>query len=392
MASIIVLNIGSSTVKFAFFELVNNTLNKTHSGVVDGILTQPVFNIEDLTTSQKQKTIIDTTHGDPYEKAIYSIIDWAEANNIEIVAAGHRFIHGGSKYPQATVLDAHVINKLEELCILAPLHQPYNIKGYKILHHRFPNICHVGSFDSSFHTTCNPLSQLFAIPKHLTEEGIKRYGYHGLSYAYVVSQFDKYLPKEQANGKVIVMHLGNGATMCGIDNRKSVATSVGFSAVDGLVMGTRCGSIDAGALVYLMENHGMDAKRINKLIFKESGLLGVSGISADMRDLLASSSPDAKLAVDLFVYRIAQWIGTLTAELQGIDALVFTGGIGENARPVREQICERAKWLGVKLDLEKNQAVKNGAIHDQDSKLGLYVIPTDEETTLAKNTLSFYEA
>jgi acetate kinase len=230
---------------------------------------------------------------------------------------------------------------------------------------------------------------LFAIPKKYTEEGVRRYGFHGLSYSYIVSQFDHYLPKEIVNGKVIIAHLGQGASMCAVSNKKSVATTLGFSAVDGLPMGTRCGNIDPGVLLYFMKVHGMDYAKLEKLIYRESGLLGVSGISADMRTLLASESKDARLAVDLFVYKIGMWLGTLAAELQGLDAIIFTGGIGENAAPVREKIVEKAAWFGAKIDKAKN-ANNEHVIHAPDSKIFLYIIPTNEELTIAKDTLSFY--
>ena len=200
-----------------------------------------------------------------------------------------------------------------------------------ILTAKFPNISQVVCFDTAFHTTCNELTQLFAIPKWLTEEGVRRYGFHGLSYEYIATQLDKYLPAGKASGKIIVMHLGQGASMCGMINHKSYTTSLSFSALDGLPMGTRTGSFDPGAMLYLMEHYKMDHKQLEHLLYKESGLLGVSGESSDMRVLLSSNKPDSKLAIDLFVYRVGAWIGTLAAEMQGIDGLVFTAGIGENA-------------------------------------------------------------
>jgi len=287
------------------------------------------------------------------------------------------------------LINEEIISYLESLNPLAPLHQPYSLEGIRILRKKFPTIPQLACFDTSFHTTCNPISQLFAIPQKLTEQGIKRYGFHGLSYDYIVSQFECCLPKKKVMGKFIIAHLGSGVSMCAVANQKSVATSLSFSALDGLPMGTRCGNIDPGVLLHLMDHYKMDYKQLEKLLYKESGLLGVSGgISSDMRVLLESDKDEAKLAVELFIYKAAAWIGTLTAELQGLDGLIFTAGIGENAPYIREKICERTAWLGAKIDQDKNNAGKT-EIHASDSKLLIYVIPTDEEATIAKNVL-FY--
>jgi acetate kinase len=244
-------------------------------------------------------------------------------------------------------------------------------------------------FDTSFHTTCNALSQRFAIPKRLHDEGVRRYGFHGLSYGYIVSQFDRYLPVEKREGKMIIAHLGAGASLCAVSGRKSVATSLSFSALDGLPMGTRCGNIDPGAILYLMETHQMDHAALVQLLYKESGLLGLSnGLSADMRELERSNSPDAKFAIDVFVYKIAGWMGMLAAELQGLDGLIFTAGMGENSAHVRAEICQRMAWLGAEIDLAKN-ARHETAIHAANSRLSIHVIPTDEEQMIAAETLRF---
>lgn len=391
---ILVLNSGSSTIKFSVFNYKNRELNKIFTGLVDNIKTIPSLKIKNCTT-RPSTTVCEnelsleknSNNHDPYEFAIYEILNWLSKNNIKIIAAGHRVAHGGTRYKQATLFTNEVMQYLETLSPLAPLHQPYNIRGYQILHEKFPDILQLACFDTSFHTTCNKISQAFAIPKQLAEKGVRRYGFHGLSYEYIVSQFDQYLSPSKADGKIIIAHLGQGASMCAINNRQSVTTTLGFSALDGLPMGTRCGNIDAGVLLYLMENYRYNYKQLEQLLYKESGLLGVSGgISSDMRILLNSDHPDAKLAVDLFIYKTSAWIGMLAAELQGLDSLIFTAGIGENAAYIREKICERSKWLGVEIDIEKN-ARNNSTISADASKVSVHIIPTDEELTIAKNTL-----
>lgn len=392
MQTILSLNSGSSTIKFSVFEINNNSLRKIYTGLVDKIFAKPHLKITNLasnvTIEENLAEKIDQRQN-PYEIAINKILEFLAQNNIKIIAAGHRIAHGGKKYRHATPTNDEVIAYLESLAPLAPLHQPYNVGGIKILKQKFPNILQVASFDTSFHTTCNHLSQLFAIPKKYTEEGVMRYGFHGLSYEYIVSQLDKYLSPEKSNAKIIIAHLGQGASMCAIHNKKSVATTLGFSALDGLPMGTRCGNIDPGVLLYFMDQHKMAYTQLETLLYKESGLLGVSGgISSDMRILLNSDSEDAKLAVDLFIYKTSAWIGTLAAELQGLDGIIFTAGIGENSPYIREKICERAAWLGVEIDKDKNN--QNAAeLSKSKSKVFVYKISTDEELTIAKNALGF---
>ncbi|CAL7963446.1 Acetate kinase [Gammaproteobacteria bacterium] len=387
MQAILTLNSGSSSIKFAVFTCEDKKPAKAYSGFVDHITTtEPYLKIKDsaaIVVCEKELQVPE--HVDAYEIAINTILEELQKIGIKIVAAGHRVVHGAMKYRSATIVDDEVLNFLERLSSLAPLHQPYNLRGIEILRTKHPDLLQVACFDTAFHTTCNELTQLFAIPKWLTEEGVRRYGFHGLSYEYVVSQFNKYLPQEKADGKIIIMHLGQGASMCGVVNHKSFAVSVGFSALDGLPMGTRSGSFDPGAILYLMQAYQMDHKRLERLFYKESGLLGISGISSDMRVLLNSDSPDARLAIDLFAYRVGSWVGMLAAEMQGLDGLVFTAGIGENAPAIREKICERAAWLGAKIDQRKN--LKNSVcINCSDSKLSIHVIPTDEELMIAAHT------
>lgn len=389
MQAILTINAGSSTIKFAVFSVIGEELCKEYVGIIDQILKKPIIQITNCSTQEKHKHDLELSEADPYGSAISAILNWLKRQNIEPIAAGSRMIHCGTHYKDSTVVTDEVLNYVETLNPLAPLHQPYNIKGCRILHETYPDLFQIICFDTTFHNSCHKITQLFALPQKYAKEGIHRYGFHGLSYEYVVSQFDKYLG-DRANGKIIIMHLGNGCTMCAVRNKRSIATSIGFSSLDGLMMGTRCGSIDAGALLYLMKNKNMDYKELTQLLYRESGLLGVSGISADMRDLLASDSPDAKLAIDLYVHKIAHWIGALSMELQGLDGLVFTAGIGENAAYIREKVCEKAAWFGVKIDHEKNQR-RTTEISAQDSKVGVYVIPTDEEITIAKHTFALWK-
>jgi acetate kinase len=264
------------------------------------------------------------------------------------------------------------------------LHQPHNLSPIRLLLNRLPELVQVACFDTAFHRAQPPVAQLFALPKWLTERGVRRYGFHGLSYEYIAQALPKYDPKA-ASGKAIVLHLGNGASMSAIDGGRSVASSMGFTAVDGLPMGTRCGNLDPGVVLYLMDELKMDARAIEKLIYQQSGLLGVSGISSDMRTLEASHEPDAKLAIDLFAYRIGRELGSLAAALGGVDAIVFTAGIGENSRSLRERVCRDGAWLGIELDAAANQA--NGPrISTSASRVAAWVIPTDEELMIARHT------
>jgi acetate kinase len=276
--------------------------------------------------------------------------------------------------------------KLEKLCPLAPLHQPYNLAAIRASADFRPDLLQVACFDTSFHRTIPPVAQAFALPRSYSEEGVRRYGFHGLSYEYIASilpQFDAVA----AAGRTIAAHLGNGASMCALKDGKSIASTTGFSAVDGLPMGTRCGAIDPGVIIYLMDIHGFGVRELEELIYKKSGLLGVSGISSDMRELLSSRDYRASEAVDLFVYRIAREMGSLAAALNGLDAVVFTGGVGENAAVIRSRICQESGWLGLVLDEEANK-MGGPKISHTDSPVSVWVIPTNEELMIARHTLS----
>ena len=301
-----------------------------------------------------------------------------------LVGVGHRVVHGGLEYSQPVRVDAAVLQALEKFVPLAPLHQPHNLAPIRLLAERAPQLPQVACFDTSFHRSNPEIAQMFALPAELHAQGIRRYGFHGLSYEYIASVLSGFDAKAAA-GRTVVLHLGNGASMCAITAGKSVASTMGFTAVEGLPMGTRCGSVDPGVLLYLMDQRGMDARAIEKLIYNQSGLLGVSGISSDMRTLLASDDARAKLAVDLYLYRIRRELGSLAAALGGLDAVVFTAGIGENAAVIRERVCRDAAWLGVELDAAAN-STGGPRISTPASGVSAWTIPTNEELMIARHT------
>ena len=299
-------------------------------------------------------------------------------------------LHGGTKYSTPVVVDPGVIADLESLVSLAPLHQPHNLAAIKALASLHPNLPQVACFDTAFHQTQSKTATAFAIPRELTEAGIRRYGFHGLSYEYIASVLPDYAGPA-AEGKVVVAHLGQGASMCALEARRSVATTMGFTALDGLPMGHRCGALDPGLVLYLMAEKGMDAAAVTDLLYNRSGLLGVSGISGDMRTLSASKDPHAAEAIQLFVYRIGRELGSLVAALGGLDVLVFTAGIGEHSAAVREQVCRDARWLGIELDSSAN-AAGGTRITTPDSRVSAWVIPTDEELIIARHTVKLIGA
>jgi acetate kinase len=322
-----------------------------------------------------------------HDQALAAIVDWIRARyggDHRLVAVGHRVTHGGAEYAAPIRIDRELIDKLEQLVPLAPLHLPHNLAPMRTLMARAPELPQVACFDTAMHRTQPPLEQMFALPMDLYDAGVRRYGVHGLSYEYIAGALPSF-DRRAAAGKTVVLHLGNGASLCALAAGRSIACTMGFSTVDGVPMGTRSGAVDPGVLLYLIDQRAMSARDIEALIYTKSGLLGVSGVSSDMRELLASDAPRAALAIDLFVHRIAREIGSLAAALGGLDAIVFTGGIGEHAAPVRERICRRSAWLGIDLDDAAN--AKNGPrISAVASRTAAWVIPTDEELVIARHT------
>ena len=388
--AILTLNAGSSSIKFALYAKTKPISQQAEmTGQIDGIGARPHIKAKDKNGNKLDDVDIplagdaDTQH----HEALEFLVDWLHSHEAgwTIVGVGHRVVHGGSVYSQPVLLTDQCTDKLRQFVPLAPLHQPHNLDGIDALHACLPGVPQVGCFDTAFHRTQPEVAQRFALPRKITDEGVRRYGFHGLSYEYIADTLPS-LIGDKADGKVIVAHLGNGASLCAMEGRKSVASTMGFTAVEGLMMGTRTGSIDPGVLLYLMEFHNYDLKSLTKLLYKESGLLGVSGISQDMRTLLESNEQAAKEAVELFCYRLVREIGSLTAALGGLDALVFTGGIGEHAAPVRAAACKGLAWLGIQLDEQAN--IKNTShISTTDSQVKALVIPTNEEWMLARHTV-----
>ena len=390
MKAILILNAGSSSLKFALYPL-NGALASVPaiSGQVEGIGAAPELSTKmaDGRRATEAVATASTQLEQQHRDSLTHLFRWLAANNpdLDIIAAGHRVVHGGERYSAPVELTPEVLAELEHYVPLAPLHQPHNLRAVHAIAELMPGIRQVGCFDTAFHRTQPALAQAFALPRAITAEGIKRYGFHGLSYDYVARSLPDVVG-ERARGGVVICHLGNGSSACALRDGKSVASTMGFTAVEGLMMGTRTGSLDPGVMLYLMEQKGMDAKALTKLLYKESGLLGVSGISHDMRTLLASDAPEAREAVDLYCYRIARELGSLAAAAGGLDALVFTGGIGEHAALVRAKVAEQSAWLGVRIDAAAN-ARDAARIDTADSRVAVAVVPTNEELMIARYTV-----
>ncbi len=384
--AIAVLNAGSSSIKFSLFVLREQELELELRGQIEGIYTAPHFVAQDRTGKRHTEKSWGEGAKLGHAGALDHLVAYVREHlgGDRLVGVGHRVVHGGLEYTRPVRLDAGVLQALEKFVPLAPLHQPHNLAPIRLLLERAPELPQVACFDTSYHRSNPEIAQMFALPAELHAQGIRRYGFHGLSYEYIASVLPSFDAKA-ARGRTVVLHLGNGASMCAIQAGKSVASTMGFTAVEGLPMGTRCGSVDPGVLLYLMDQRGMDARAIEKLIYNQSGLLGVSGISSDMRTLLASDDPRAKLAVDLYLYRIGRELGSLAAALGGLDAIVFTAGIGENAAVIRERVCRDAAWLGVELDAAAN-AAGGPRISAPTSRVSAWVIPTNEELMIARHT------
>ena len=384
-ACVAVLNSGSSSIKFALYD-ADATQTMLFRGQIEKLGVAPHLRIMGPRNDVLKEQAWPGNDLD-FQSATLEIVHASRAllDGKPIVGIGHRVVHGGMQYSAPVRITEQVLDYLDELVPLAPLHQPNNLAPIRAIAAAAPHIPQVACFDTAFHRNQPELAQLFALPRWITETGVRRYGFHGLSYEYIVSRLNDVAP-DLARGRVVIAHLGNGASLCAVDNGRSVASTMGFTAVDGLMMGTRCGSIDPGVLLYLMDRHGMDRGALENLIYRQSGLLGVSGVSADMRTLRASANPAAREATDLFVYRIVREIGSLTAALGGLDGLVFTGGIGENDAATRAEVAAGCRWLGLELDETRNQGGA-GQISRDGSKLSAWVIPTDEERMIARHIL-----
>ena len=382
---LLTLNAGSSSLKFAVFD--RETLSETAqiSGKFTSIGGAPAFTARDETGAPLDNAELETINADAdHEQLIARLFDWLEQHlgQMPLEAVGHRVVHGGRNFSVPTFINDEILQELELLSPLAPLHQPHNLAAIRAVAKWRPGLPQIACFDTSFHRTQSRTAQLFALPRALSDEGVVRYGFHGLSYDYIAGVLPQYLG-DCAGGRVIVAHLGNGASMCAMHDRKSVATSMGFTALDGLMMGRRCGTLDPGVVLYLMQAKGMDATEIENLLYRKSGLLGVSGVSNNMQVLQQSDDPHASEAIDLYCFRAASILAGLVPSIGGLDALVFTAGIGENSALVRKNICDRLAWLGLELDSAEN-ARDATCISQPQSLVKVLVLPTNEEAVVAK--------
>jgi acetate kinase len=384
--AIVVLNAGSSSLKFSLFVDRGGALEQTLHGQVEGLFTAP----RSVARDRDDVVVAERSWGNGtalgHDGALAHLIEMLGGHLAadRLVGVGHRVVHGGTAYAAPTKVDARVLAELRAFEPLAPLHQPHNLAPIATLLERRPELAQVACFDTAFHRTQPELAQMFGLPHALHERGVRRYGFHGLSYEYVASVLGD-VDARAAAGRTIVLHLGNGASGCAMQGGHSVASTMGFTALDGLMMGTRSGALDPGVVLYLQDTLGLSTRDVETLLYSKSGLLGVSGVSSDMRALLASDAPRARLAVELYCYRIGRELGSLAAALGGVDALVFTAGIGENAAPIRAAVCRQARWLGVELDEAANDA---GAerLHAASSRVAVWRIPTNEELSIARHT------
>jgi acetate kinase len=386
-----VINAGSSSLKFSFFEGDERVL----SGQVEGIGARPTASAARADGGPIEAIALGPTPPATPSDVVSILIPWArqQLEGRRLAALGHRVVHGGIKHIRPERITAELLSELETLVPLAPLHQPHNLAPIRTVFALDPTLPQVACFDTAFHRSISEVAQAFALTAELHAEGVRRYGFHGLSYEYIASVLPERAP-EIANGRVVVAHLGNGASLCAFKARMSIASTMGFSVLDGLPMGTRCGQIDPGAILYLMEHRKMSLEAVSRLLYEQSGMLGLSGVSPDFRDLLSSRDPRADFAVKVFCYQTVRHIGSLAAALGGIDGIVFTAGVGENAAEVRATICEGCRWLGLEPDEAANR--RHGPlISKAGSRVAAYVMETDENLVIARHTrnlLGLFEA
>lgn len=386
METILAINAGSSSLKFKIFGIEGpRGLRLLIGGKLDGIGVKPRLCAEGEGNLNMKRDLAPDEVPD-LTAAIRHVEAWLrETQKIRLSAVAHRVVHGGPDYSGPVAVNDDVLRRLEQFIPLAPLHQPHNLAPIRMLRDRRPELPQVACFDTAYHRSHSVLADRYAIPEHLHAEGVRRYGFHGLSYEYVSQHLSEVAP-DIADGKLIVAHLGSGASMCAILHGRSVESTFGFTTLDGLPMGTRCGQIDPGVILYLLSEKGMTGAQVRDLLYRECGLIGLSGVSNDMRELLESANPRAVFAIDYFVHRAGLYAGELAAALGGLDAFVFTAGIGENSATVRARIVERLAWLGARLDPAANEA---GAlrISSEESRIALFVVPTDEELMIARHAL-----
>ena len=392
MDTLLIVNAGSSSVKFQVFAIDRDgRLRRQIKGQMDGIGSRPRLRATGSNGDPMADRAFAIEAIPDLTAALDAARDWLQDElGVRPLAVGHRVVHGGPDYNRPVIIDHAVVTRLDRLSSLAPLHQPYNLAPMRSLLTNFPTLPQIACFDTAFHRSHDPLADHYAIPRQLHAEGVRRYGFHGLSYEYIAKALPEIAP-DIAGGRVIVAHLGSGSSMCALKGAQSVESTMGFSALDGLAMGTRPGQIDPGVVLYLISEKGMSASDVQNFLYRECGLKGLSGVSNDMRELEASKDPNAAFAVDYFVYRAGLNAGMLAAALQGIDAFVFTAGIGENSVGIRKKIAEKLEWLGVTLNPAAN-SVHEQRISRPDSRVPVYVVPTDEELMIARHTLSLLMA
>jgi acetate kinase len=381
----VVLNAGSSSLKFSIYSQDTSAWKVEVRGQIDGIGSTPRFTANDAAGARLADQTLE--RGVDGRGAFDALADWLRGRyggNARVLGVGHRVVHGGARYAQPTIVTPEVMTDLGALVPLAPLHQPYNLAAIDAVSARLPGVPQVACFDTSFHRGQPAVAEVVPLPRDLCRSGVQRYGFHGLSYEYIASVLPSVAP-EIARGRVIVAHLGSGASLCAMRDGKSIDSTLGFTALDGLCMGTRPGSIDPGVVLYLFQVLKLSAKDVETILYKKSGLLGISGMSNDMRDLLGREEPGARLAVDYFVYQATKHIGALAGVLGGIDGLVFTAGIGENSAEIRTRICQASAWLGIDLDDDANMR-KGPRISRAGSRASAWVIPTNEELVIARHT------
>lgn len=384
MSVILTLNAGSSSLKFALFNVRAGEPTERARGQVEGIGGAAKL----IAKAPDGATLTETTPDAPdHDAAMRALLGWIEAalEGTEVSAVGHRIVHGGPDFAAPIKLGAETLRQLEKLVPLAPLHQPHNLKGVYAATKAFPAAPQIGCFDTAFHRGHPWVNDVFALPLEWYDRGVRRYGFHGLSYEYVATRLAEIAPMHAA-GRLVVAHLGNGASMCAIRDGRSVSSTMGFTALDGLPMGTRSGQIDPGVLLYLLQEHGMDAAALTELLYKKSGLKGLSGLSHDLRMLEAAGTAEASGAIDYFVFRIRRELGAMAAILGGVDAIAFAGGIGENAVSIRASVLEGFEWLGVELDRHRNRAGETVISSDR-SRCRVFVIRTNEEALIARHTM-----
>lgn len=384
--TVLVLNAGSSSLKFQTFSFADGALQGRLRGQIEGIGSDARASARDAGGTVVLDEDLDDAAMRDAGAALEWLTGWMDTRlaGHEIVAVGHRVVHGGANFAAPVRVDREVLRELEALIPLAPLHQPPNLAPIRRMLDARPQLPQVACFDTAFHRTQPMEAQLFAIPRHYYDQGVRRYGFHGLSYEYIARRLEAVAP-EAAAGRTVVAHLGSGVSMCALHQGRSVATTMGFSALDGCPMGTRPGSLDPGVVLYLLREGGLSLDDVETLLYRRSGLLGLSGIGSDMRELQESSDPNAKLAIDYFVYRLARELGGLAAAMGGLDALVFTAGIGENSPAIRERVCQRAEWLGIHIDHAAN-ASGGPRISRGDSPVSVWRLPTNEERMIAEHT------